>query len=234
VTPGRPCRVEKDWFVVKPALAGLVILIIGDSHIAAKDFLLTALDDLLIAQGAVVHAYGVCGSTPHDWVAQTELPCGRGERHNADEPVVEKAPKVKTWSLDELIRQHHPNLLIVELGDNLGGYGYLPELPKESIAAQVHQMLGPVAARKLPCIWVGPPWGAEGGTSKKTYARVQELSSFLSQGVAPCRYVDSLKFSQPGEWPTFDGEHLTPDSYRIWGAAIADATIRIAGRLLHR
>ena len=63
---------------------------------------------------------------------------------------------------------------------------------------------------------------------------MRELSGFLSQTVASCRYLDSLKFSQPGEWPTFDGEHLTPDSYRIWGAAIADATIRLAGQLLQR
>jgi hypothetical protein len=220
--------------VLKPALAGLVILIIGDSHFAAKDFLLTALDDPLIAQGAIVHAYGVCGSTPHDWVAQTELTCGRGERHNSDEPQIDKGPKVKTWSLDGLIREHHPNLVIVELGDNLGGYGYLPELPKDWIATQVRQMLAPIVARKLPCIWVGPPWGAEGGASNKTFARAQDLSNFLSQTVAPCRYVDSLKFSQPGEWPTFDGEHLTPDSYRLWGAAIADATIRLVERMQRR
>ena len=217
--------------MVKSALMGLVVLIIGDSHIASKDFLLGSLHDALVSEGAIVHSYGVCGSQPHDWIAQTELPCGRGERHNADEPIVDKSPKVKTWSLETLIERHHPNLLIVELGDNMAGYGVLPDLPKEWISYETVQMLQPIEVHKLPCIWVGPPWGSEGGTSNKTFARVQDLSSYLSTIVYPCRYVDSLRFSQPGQWPTFDGEHLTPDSYRLWAADIANATVRLSGEL---
>lgn len=220
--------------MIKAALAGFVILVIGDSHNASKDFLLSSLHDGLVAQGATVHSYGVCGSQPHDWIAQTELPCGSGERHNTDEAVIDRSPKVKTWSLEALIQRHHPNLLVVELGDNMGGYGVLPELPKDWIGFEVDEMLKPVIAHKLPCVWVGPPWGTEGGPSNKTFGRVRELSAFLSEIVSPCRYVDSLRFSQPGEWPTFDGEHLTPDSYRIWGADIAEATVRLAGKLHHR
>jgi hypothetical protein len=217
--------------VIKAALAGLVILIIGDSHNASKDFLLSSLHEALVAQGASVHSYGVCGSQPHDWVAQTELPCGRGERHNSDEPLIDRSPKVKTWSLEKLIDKHHPDLLVVELGDNMAGYGVLPAIPKDWIATQVAQMLKPVVAHKLPCVWVGPPWGSEGGASNKTFARVRDLSGYLSQIVYPCRYVDSLRFSQPGEWATFDGEHLTPDSYRLWGADIANATVRLSAKI---
>lgn len=218
--------------MIKSALAGLAVLIIGDSHIARKDFLLSSLQDALLNHGAVVDAYGVCGSQPIDWIKQTELPCGRAERHNSAPPIVDQSPKVKTWSLEKLIDEHHPNLLIVELGDNMGGYGLLPALPKDWIAYEVQEMLKPIAAHHLPCIWVGPPWGSEGGPSNKTFARVQELSSYLSQIVYPCRYVDSLRFSAPGQWPTFDGEHLTPDGYRIWGADIANATLRLSGQLL--
>jgi hypothetical protein len=218
--------------VIQSALAGLVVLIIGDSHIAAKDFLLGSLQDDLVNQGAIVHSYGVCGSQPIDWLKQTELPCGRGERHNLADPVIDKSPKVKTWSLEKLIDEHRPNLLIVELGDNMGGYGVAPELPRDWIAQEVPQMLKPIEAHHLPCVWVGPPWGSEGGTSNKTFARVQDLSSYLSQIVYPCRYVDSLRFSRPGQWATFDGEHLTPDSYRIWGADITDATVRLSGQIL--
>jgi hypothetical protein len=217
--------------VIKAALAGLVVLIIGDSHNASKDFLLASLHETLVADGASVDSYGVWGSQPYGWVAQTELPCGRGERHNSADPVIDGNAKVKTWSLETLIEQQHPDLLIVELGDNMGGYGLLPDLPKDWIATQVKQMLKPVAARKLPCIWVGPPWGSEGGTSNKTFARVRDLSAYLSTIVFPCRYVDSLRFSQPGEWPTLDGEHLTPDSYRLWGTDIANATVRLSGKI---
>lgn len=220
--------------MIKAALAGLVVLVIGDSHNAAKDFLLSSLHDALIAQGAAVHSYGVCGSQPHDWIARTELPCGRAERHNADEPVIDRSPKVKTWSLETLIEKHHPNLLVVELGDNMGGYGILPELPKDWIAYEVDEMLKPIVAHKLRCIWVGPPWGTEGGPSNKTFDRVRELSGYLAKLVHPCRYVNSLQFSQPGEWPTFDGEHLTPDSYRIWGTDISEAIVRLSGKLHSR
>ena len=107
--------------MIQSALAGLVVLIIGDSHIASKDFLLSSLQDDLVSQGAIVHSYGVCGSQPNDWMKQTELPCGRGERHNSEEAIIDKSPKVKTWSLEALIQKHHPKLLIVELGDNMGG-----------------------------------------------------------------------------------------------------------------
>jgi hypothetical protein len=214
--------------LVNAALAGLVVLIIGDSHLATKDFLLGSLHDALLSQGAIVHSYGVCGSQPHDWVAQTELSCGRAERHNADEPIIDKSAKVKTWSLDKLIKQLHPNLLIVELGDNMAGYGTLPELPREWIAYETAEILQPITARHLPCIWVGPPWGTEGGPSNKTFARVHELSDYLSTVVPPCHYVDSLRFSQPGQWPTFDGEHLTPDSYRLWAADIANTVVQLS------
>jgi hypothetical protein len=210
------------------ALAGLVILIIGDSHLAQKDFLLASLQEGLVGQGATVSTYAVCGSQPHDWVAQTTLPCGKAERHNLDEPVIDKSPKVKVWSLADLVRRVRPDLLIVELGDNMGGYGVLPELPRDWITTEVREMLQPVViAHHLPCLWVGPAWGQEGGPSKKTFARVKELSDYLSGQVAPCRYIDSLKFSQPGQWATFDGEHLTPDSYRIWGTDITAAAIQM-------
>jgi hypothetical protein len=63
---------------------------------------------------------------------------------------------------------------------------------------------------------------------KKSNARVRELSDYLSQLVSPCRYVDSLAFSRPGEWPTLDGLHLTPEAERNWGADVAGAVIRMA------
>jgi hypothetical protein len=220
--------------VIKAALAGLVVLIIGDSHIASKDFLLGSLPDDLVNQGAAVYTYGVCGSQPHDWVKETELPCGRAARHNADEPIIDKRPKVKTWSLESLIEQHHPDLLVVELGDNMGGYGITPALPKDWISFEVQEMLQPIEAHALPCVWVGPAWGSEGGPSNKTFARVQELSDDLSQIVSPCHYVDSLRFSQPGQWATYDGEHLTPDSYRLWADDIAEATVRLSAQIRPR
>jgi hypothetical protein len=174
----------------------------------------------------------VCGSSPHDWVAQTVLPCGRGQRHNMEEAEIDK-DKAKVWSLDALLRRYHPDLLVVELGDNMAGYGQLPALPKDWITQQVNEMLMPVRAEHVPCVWVGPPWGTEGGKSNKTFARVKELSDYLSTQVAPCHYINSLTFSAPGQWPTYDGEHLTVDSYKIWGNDIAGEVEKFAATL-HR
>lgn len=218
--------------MIKTALAGLVVLVIGDSHNAAKDFLLSSLHDGLVSQGAVVHSYGVCGSMPKDWLTASTLTCGRGERHNTDEAAIDTSDKVKVWSLAQLMQHHHPNLVVIELGDNMAGYGVLPELPRDWIAQQVRQLTHTIHAKRVPCVWVGPPWGAEGGASNKTFARVKELSDYLAGVVAPCHYINSLTFSKPGEWPTFDGEHLTPDSYRVWGADITKATVDMSGRLL--
>jgi hypothetical protein len=215
------------------AMAGLVVLMIGDSHLAAKDFLLSSLHTAIEDAGASVHSFGVCGSSPHDWVAQTELPCGRGQRHNMEDPEIDKTPKVKVWSIDALLQRYHPDVLVIELGDNMAGYGVLPELQKDWIAQQVNELLLPVRAGHVPCVWVGPPWGTEGGASKKTFARVKELSDYLATLVAPCRYIASLGFSKPGEWPTYDGEHLTVDSYKIWGSDIAGEIEKFAGTL-HR
>lgn len=213
------------------ALAGLVILMIGDSHLAAKDFLLASLHPALVEAGASVHSFGVCGSSPQDWIKKTTLPCGRGQRHNMEDAIIDKPGAAEVWSLDALLQRYHPNLLVIELGDNMAGYGVLPELPREWIVQQVQELLIPVEAGHTPCVWVGPPWGTEGGPSKKTFARVKELSDYLSTVVAPCHYIDSLKFSKPGEWPTYDGEHLTPESYQIWGQDIAREIVNYAANL---
>jgi hypothetical protein len=214
-------------------MAGMVVLMIGDSHLAAKDFLLSSLHTAIEDQGASVHSFGVCGSSPHDWVAQTVLPCGRGQRHNMEDAEIDKTDKAKVWSLDVLLHRYRPNLLVVELGDNMAGYGQLPALPKDWIVQQVNEMMTPVRAAHVPCVWVGPPWGTEGGPSNKTFARVKELSETLSTLVAPCHYVNSLAFSAPGQWPTYDGEHLTVDSYKIWGSDIAGEIEKYAATL-HR
>jgi lysophospholipase L1-like esterase len=127
-----------------------------------------------------------------------------------------------------------PNLIVVELGENLGKYGVSPDLPRDWINSEVGQLMQPIRASKLPCIWVGPPWGNENGPWKKTFARVKELSDYLSHIVAPCQYVDSLTFSRPGEWPTLDGVHLTPASTRIWDGDIIRSIDQIAPTLPRR
>jgi hypothetical protein len=210
------------------ALAGFAMLIVGDSHIGAAGFFNDALQDALVAQGAQVNSFGVCGAAAADWVTPAPIVCGRGEKHNGEPAKIETQRGLRGWSLAALLNRYNPNLVVIELGDTIAGYGVMPTLPRELIADQVHDLLIPIKARNLPCIWIGPPWGTEGGPYKKTFQRVKELSDYLSQIVAPCHYIDSLQFSQPGQWPTRDGLHLTEQGTETWDKYLVSSIDQIA------
>jgi len=207
-------------------LAGLVILAIGDSHMV---YMASSLHDALEQQGARVDAYGMCGAMATDWLMPTTTQCSV-ERHD-DGPALVKNQTTHSWLLADLIARDHPNLIVVELGDNMAGYGTMPSLPQDFIAAQVREFLAPLKARNLPCIWVGPPWGSDTPLYHKTDGRVNALSRFLAQIVAPCGYVDSTSFAGPGDWPTVDGEHLTEPAYHAWSVDITNAIGRLRGQL---
>jgi hypothetical protein len=210
------------------ALAGLVILMIGDSHMLGSG-LMTGLHSQLESDGAVVHTYGMCGATAQDWLSRATLACGRGERHDKGPPVIEYNNVLPTYLLSDLIDKHHPNLIVVELGDVMEGYS--SAAPDRSwISQQVHSLTGKIAASHTPCIWVGPTWGQDKAPYNKTDAGVKAIAQLLSQSVAPCTYVDGTTFARPGEWPTKDGSHLLPDGYRKWATDIADAIVRIKGQ----
>jgi hypothetical protein len=212
-------------------LAGLAILIIGDSHIAGMGYFNNPLHESLVSQGATVNTFGVCGSVPGDWVVPGKAICGRGERHDAEPAQVSTDGKLPGWSLSALVARYKPNLLIVSLGENLAGYGLTPDLPRDYINDQVNQLMMPIKALKLPCIWIGPPWGQEGGYYKKSNTRVKALSDYLSQIVAPCHYVDSLPSAKPGQMATLDGVHLTPDATRLWDTYLMRSIDQIAATL---
>lgn len=209
-------------------LASLVILLIGDSHMSSRDHLVTTLHNLLIANGAAVETYAMCGASAADWIYKVTAPC-RAERHGENGPLYGVAVN-PTWVLRDLIEQSHPNLVIVELGDAMAGYDK-PELPKPWIYDQVRQLVDRIAAQHISCVWIGPTWGNPDSGYHKTVARVQEMSDFLSRIVAPCSYVDSTKFAKPGEWPTVDGHHFTRTGYRKWGADIAEAIVEMKDQL---
>ena len=204
------------------ALAGLVILVIGDSHMSDPAYLVKTLHNRLLANGAAVSSYGQCGVNAEDWVSKVTAPC-RAERRGDNVHAFDRSV-APTWMLRELVAANRPNLVIVELGDSMAGYDQ-SELPKAEIQAQVKALVGTLAAQNISCVWVGPTWGDPASPYRKTVARVKEMSDFLSQTVAPCGFIDSTKFAQPGEWPTVDGQHFTASGYRKWGSGIADAVV---------
>jgi len=206
------------------ALAGMVILAIGDSHMAGRDYFLTNLHDQLEAQGASVHSYGMCGGNAGDWLYRSTVSCGRGQ-HDDNNPPVTDANKVEpTWNINDLIAKFHPNLVIIELADTMASYG--SAFPRAWIYDQVHALTGRIHADNIACVWVGPIWGNPGPPYFKTNERVKEMSDFLAQSVAPCKYIDSTAFAQPGQWPTTDGQHLSSSGYHQWGANITNAIVQ--------
>jgi hypothetical protein len=203
-------------------LAGLTVLIIGDSHMSTQGYLITTLHDDLMKKGATVYSYGACGVPAGDWMIKTTPSCGGAVRLN-DGPVEMKTGSDSTTKpLFELVKTYHPNLIVVVNGDTMAAYNQ-PSLSKTWVNSQVTRLTKGIRTQGVACAWVGPAWGTEGGKFGKTYARASEMSAFLSDIVAPCTYIDSLKMSKQGEWSTIDGQHFTSTGYMAWGAAIGNA-----------
>lgn len=203
-------------------LAGLSILIIGDSHLATPDYLIGSLHDELLKKGAKVHTLGVCGAQAGDWLKVSPGgSCGGAERRGSEKAVVLRG-QASTKPIGELIASEKPDLVLVVLGDTMAAYDK-PALQRAWVWQQTTKLVQAISATGTQCAWVGPNWGSEGGKYGKTYARVEQVSTLLASNVAPCSYIDSLKFSQKGQWATVDGQHLTAAGYRQWGQAISSA-----------
>jgi len=203
-------------------LAGLTMLILGDSHFGAQGYLITTLQDALIRQGAKVASYAACGAPASIWLTARVASCGTAQRIQSGPIQTRSGSEARTTPLAQLVQTQHPNIVVVAMADTMGGY-VLRELPRDSILEEVTALTDQIRAMHLPCIWIGPSWGTEGGPFLKTFARVREYSAYLATIVAPCTYLDSTQLSRPGEWPTFDGQHYTLPGYRSYGAALATA-----------
>jgi hypothetical protein len=201
-------------------LAGLSILVLGESHMTLPDSLVVTLHNELVSQGATVHSIGACGASPQDWLVQKTVDCGADRVGKA--PATVRGRDATTTPITELIAREKPNLVVLVIGDTMASYDK-DAFPKTWAWQSVTSLTKAIAATKTQCVWVGPAWGTPGGQYKKNDTRTQLMSNFLAANVAPCSYVDSLTFSKPGEWKTTDGQHLTVTGYKAWGAAIAKA-----------
>ncbi|WP_458096738.1 SGNH/GDSL hydrolase family protein [Roseomonas sp. WA12] len=205
---------------MQSALAGLSLLVLGDSHWATAGYLVSSLQDQLIARGATVNSFAACGSPPSVWLSVRVASCGTAQRLQRASIENRTGSAARTVPIEELVRQYRPNLIAVSMGDTIAGY-VQPQMPSDSIREEVMALTDRIKRLGIPCVWIGPAWGTEGGPFLKSFARVQEVNALLAQSVAPCAYVDSTKLSRPGEWPTFDGQHFTLDGYRAYGTALA-------------
>jgi hypothetical protein len=213
--------------MASPIFAGLVILMLGDSHFATQGYLATTLGDALMAQGAKVQSEAACGSQVSIWVSGGAASCGAAERIQSGPLKVSPPNKGVVPSMATLVAKVHPNLIIVVAGDTMAGYAQ-PTFSASYVEQQILGFTREIQRLGVPCVWIGPGWGTEGGPYFKNFARVKVMSEFLAAHVAPCRYIDSLQFSQPGEWPTFDGQHYTGVGYQKWALAIDAELTKLA------
>ena len=210
---------------MQSALAGLSLLVLGDSHWATAGYLVTTLQDQLIARGATVNSFAACGGQASVWLTARVASCGTAQRLQRGTILNRTGSTARTTPIDELVRQYRPNLIAVSMGDTMAGY-VQRETPAEHIQEEAMALTDRIRRLNIPCIWIGPAWGTEGGPFLKSFARVEQVNAILSRAVAPCTYVDSTRLSRPGEWPTFDGQHFTLEGYRAYGTALAN---QIAG-----
>lgn len=202
-------------------LAGLTVLVLGDSHMATKGYLISSLHDDLMQQGAKVYSYGSCGTPSGAWMKPNRPECGSAFRLD-NGPVRERRGEASvTKSLPELVGEYHPDLIVIVNGDTMAGYKN-KDLPKAWIWGEVNTLTKGIKASGASCVWVGPAWGSEGGKYGKTFARTKEMSDYLADIVSPCTYISSLKMEKPGEWATIpgDGQHYLDAGYQAWGDAI--------------
>lgn len=206
-------------------LAGLTIIVIGESHMSFKNELITTLPDSLTDQGAKVYAYGDCGASAGDWTKNKAMPCGAFRKPGGK---VRQRPSdvARTVPVEKLIKKIHPDLLIVIIGDTMASYDN-KIIPKPWVWKGVSSLTKMIKKSGTRCVWVGPAWGKNGGpnTYKKNNERAKVFSDYLSTLVAPCTYIDSLKLSKIGDWKTRDGQHFDLAGYEAWGKGITSVLI---------
>jgi hypothetical protein len=206
------------------ALAGLTLLVLGESHMSLADHLMEPLHNDLTAMGAKVHSIGACGASAADWLVVKKVDCG-AERTGAGKMLI-KGRDAATTPIKTLIAADKPDLVVLVIGDTMASYDK-PAFPKAWAWQSVTNLTKEIAATGTKCVWVGPAWGKEGGQYKKNDPRTQLMSQFLAANAAPCTYVDSLKMSKPGQWVTTDGQHFTVAGYKAWGAGISEAISKL-------
>lgn len=212
-------------------LAGLTLLVLGESHMSLTDHLMEPLHNSLTKQGVIVHSIGACGASAADWLVTKKVDCGAERKGNGQ--MLVKGSNATTTPVKALIAADKPNLVVLVIGDTMASYDK-PAFPKAWAWQSVTSLTKEIAATGTKCVWVGPAWGKEGGKYKKNDIRTQQMSKFLAANAAPCTYIDSLKMSKPGEWVTTDGQHFTVKGYQAWGSGITDAISKLPAASLGR
>ena len=203
---------------VSATLAGLVFLVLGESHMIYE--LQNDIHKDLTESGATsVYSYGACGASAIDWVNPRKVDCGSEKKGNEASVVHTKG--YETTPISKLIAADKPDVVLLIIGDTMGSYDN-EVFPRSWAWQGISALTKEVSKTKTACVWVGPAYGRAGGKYNKRDDRVERISRFLATNVSPCAYVDSLQFAKPGEWRTFDGQHFAAEGYAAWSQAIVN------------
>jgi hypothetical protein len=205
-------------------LMGANVLVLGESHMSLPQSLINPLHEELSRHGMNVHSIGACGASAADWLKTNKVDCGADRQGSG--AAVYKGPGATTTAVTELISRDKSKLVLVIIGDTMASYDD-PSFPKAWAWKEVTGLVKAINSTGTACAWVGPPWGKAGGKYMKNDARTELMSKFLAANVAPCTYIDSLKFSKPGQWQTIDGQHFSVIGYQLWAKAITGAVLKL-------
>jgi hypothetical protein len=218
---------ESAFAVTPPPLTGMTILVLGESHMSINDHLIATLPDELALQGAKIFSYGACGASAGDWLKAKSVPCGA---YRVDTGNIKERPAdiASTQPIGNLINKHHPNLIVLVIGDTMASYDN-KEIPKSWVWQGVSALSKEIKTQGTRCVWVGPAWGQDGGKYKKTNARAKEFSDYLSTLVAPL-HTSTHWYSPNQANGNTDGQHFDK-CYEGWAKGITN-TILSPGILL--
>lgn len=191
-------------------LAGLSILILGDSHMSEPNRLSEPLYADMTAEGASVYIEAACGNNAAAYIEGGQATNCSVEATPTQKPVFKLVPKARpSDSIKTLLDKYHPNLVVVILGDAMGGYSNDDaSFPRSWIWDQSSTIAEEIKNSGASCIWVGPPYGQNKSIFPKTPPKVERLDSLLKNVVSPCYYVTSLMMAKSGEFETEDGAHF--------------------------
>ncbi len=192
-------------------MAGLSVLILGDSHMAHPHRLSEPLYETMTKEGASVYIEAACGNNASSYIEGGEPTNCSVEATPKQKPTFKLVPNGKpSESIQALLAKYHPNLVVIILGDAMGGYtNDDATFPRSWIWDQASTIAEQIKSGGASCIWVGPPYGQDKSIFPKTPHKVERLDALLKNVVTPCYYVTSLMMGKPGEFQTEDGAHFT-------------------------
>lgn len=206
------------------------VLYIGDSHSNLEKINGSKMGNIVVKQlkecGAQNITYrGVCGSSPSSWMPDSTPTSSCGVTIMGPDKF-ENLKKGSTENLTILQKKSNPQVVIINLGDNMISWKKKDNLKhatiesKNTVASVVNKLVSTIN-KNVTCLWIGPAYHSPGKIYSKSNSIVDELYDAIKIGIGSrCTLVDSrsyFKESRPN-----DGLHFTAPESKHWGEELAN------------